>query len=194
MKRNFLHTACLSLALVLPLFTGCSIPSHFEETRDVGIRTNWDNEVCERIVERFTATKHFYPFTVEGPQTQLLNYKVHYFSVGVNSQPVELPFLRRDLTTRSVFKPVEQTNYWVLVELPAEIIYNGGSRASYKLAFTVFNPQGMLHQKNMAISDFPEPNSLSFSTGNQIVTYKSGNDHYIYDVLENSLNKSDSPK
>jgi hypothetical protein len=84
-----------------------------------------------------------------------------------------------------LFVPVESTNCWVRVLGPSDHF----SRYTNTVVITVFTPRKLLHQQNIETMDFPTMNYLHFTDGNRIVTYKSENDEFVYNVLENSLDK-----
>ena len=51
-----------------------------------------------------------------------------------------------------------------------------------------------LYRQEIDTRNFADLNCLRFDATNHVITYKSGGDDFVYNVLENSLKKKDEAK
>jgi hypothetical protein len=112
--------------------------------------------------------------------------KTSYFFSDRHVRRRPLRFLETPDTSQwELFAPVLGTNRWVRVRGPL----GPNSRHTNSLVITVFTPDQLLNQQEITTRDSLGTNHVRFLGGNRIVTCKSENDEFVYNVLEDNLDK-----
>jgi len=166
------------------LLSGCLLPPLPDFSAEVSVyaRTDQNNKTNEVVRAIVSNTIWSQPFLPDSARWATASVRRYYFSNRyVRRKP--LPFLGGNDTGRwETLAPVEGTNCWVRLGL-AEKPYGSTSN----LVVTVFTPGRLLYQQNIETNDRFATNCLRFVDGNRVITYKSENDQFVYNVLENNL-------
>ena len=181
-----------TFGFIILLFSSCiRLPTHFSELSNVYPRTDRNNATNEVVIEVRSGSGTIYPLTPEGQQETISRYQRRYYFSDRHVRRRLLPFLgRNDVDTWDIFAPVEGTNCWIRVEGP-RVRYG---KSTNSVLITVFTPRELLYQQSIAMTSFPGTNYLHFDEGNRLVAYKSDDDDFVYDVLQNSLKKTGRTK
>jgi hypothetical protein len=182
-RNTILFAFCI---LGVLLFSGCTIYVPVSDSRvtDMYPRVNQRGVTNELII--VVRADYVWPtLTPDGPSyRERAKSKMFYYYSDRSVRRRYLSFLGTDATFKhELFMAVEGTNCWVRIEAP----WDQYSPNTNTLVITAFTPHQMLYQQNIVMTDFPSTNYLHFLDGNRVVTYKSKNDGFSYNVLNNSL-------
>jgi hypothetical protein len=184
-----------------------------------GITNDWEKDVGFDIyvitpdtlsVKRLTAFapagRHGFPELMFDSASRHLTYRTRhgYESYSLlddtiipGRQPSVCPALApRDFghsDTSDITEWVKGTNYWaVIVNGPLDEY----SRNTNKFVISVYKDLSgkPIYRQEVATRDFADLHRLRFDESNRVITYESGRDDFVYNVLENSLKKKDEAK
>ncbi len=186
-----------------------------------GVTNDWEKDVGFDIyvitpdtlsVKRLTAFapagRHGFPELMFDSANQHLTYRTRHGyeiysllddTIFSGRQPSEClalvprDFGHSDTSDKQIWWEERGTNYWAAVVTGPVDEY---SRNTNKFVISVYNDLSgkPLYRQEIDMRNFADLNCLRFDATNHLVTYKSGGDDFVYNVLENSLMKKDEAK